>query len=817
MKIPLEWLSEFVDLNNILPETLAEELSLKAFEVEDLEYIGASLKGPLVAGKILEISKHPNADKLQITKTQIAENQEPKQIVCGARNIEVGQIVPVALPNAQVLNRSTGEVLQIKESKIRDVFSQGMLCSASELGLESDTDGILVLPENTLLGTDLIEELKLKPQIVLNVASRSNRGDGLCLQGIARETALCVNRNLKIDYYKQNFEQQFTELTQDLPEIKINNLEFCHQIGFIQIENITIAQSPDWLKEKLKLAGISSINNIVDITNYIMLEIGQPMHAYDLNTLNLQNGLSVQLACQGQTLETLDKQICKLGSKNLLISDCDKPLSLAGVMGGLAGSIQNDTKNILFEAACFVPSSIRASSRSAGISTESSRRFERGTDYNLIKIALLKAVQMVKQLAGGEVKAFGLALNSSLNEQFAINKTINLNLKDFEKLISLSISPSQAQNLLEQLGFAVQIIDNNQISVSVPSFRLNDIKRPIDLIEELARFMGLNQIPFNALPGVSNLLKTDKNLFNLKTSLRAQGYSETISSSLVKPSENQEENTISMKNPLSKDYAQLRTSLIDGLLSAASINTKRQQNQIRLFEVGKAYFAINPQAESNIKQTNTQEILNLGLILSCKGKTANWQNNIQNSADFYELKGILENITNHKLNFLPNSPAQAFGRFDYLLHPNIKAYIQLNGKFIGFLGKIHPLQADKFNISENTFIAQLVLESLLKPRKFKLKELNDNPVLQRDFTIDILENAQISHSEIEKLVKENKLNHLQDISLLSLYKATDGKTSLSYRLCFQADENLNSEIINKQIENLKNSLQKQFPLVSFRE
>ena len=464
-----------------------------------------------------------------------------------------------------------------------------------------------------------------------------------------------------------------------------------------------------------------------------------------------------------------------------------------------------------------MPSSIRASSRSAGISTESSRRFERGTDYNLIKIALLKAVQMVKQLAGGEVKAFGLALNSSLNEQFAINKTINLNLKDFEKLISLSISPSQAQNLLEQLGFAVQIIDNNQISVSVPSFRLNDIKRPIDLIEELARFMGLNQIPFNALPGVSNLLKTDKNLFNLKTSLRAQGYSETISSSLVKPSENQEENTISMKNPLSKDYAQLRTSLIDGLLSAASINTKRQQNQIRLFEVGKAYFAINPQAESNIKQTNTQEILNLGLILSCKGKTANWQNNIQNSADFYELKGILENITNHKLNFLPNSPAQAFGRFDYLLHPNIKAYIQLNGKFIGFLGKIHPLQADKFNISENTFIAQLVLESLLKPRKFKLKELNDNPVLQRDFTIDILENAQISHSEIEKLVKENKLNHLQDISLLSLYKATDGKTSLSYRLCFQADENLNSEIINKQIENLKNSLQKQFPLVSFRE
>lgn len=802
MKIPFDWLAEFVDLDNISPEFLAEELSLKAFEVEDLEYIGASLKGPLVSGKIIEIAKHPNADKLQITKIQIFEDQEVKQIVCGAQNIKVGQIVPVALPNSQVLNRSTGQALHIKESKIRDVFSQGMLCSASELGLESDSEGIFVLPENMPLGINLIEELRLQPQIVLNIASRSNRGDALCLQGIAREAAICLNRDLKTDYYKQNFEQQFADLIRDLPEIKINELHSCYQIGFLQIDNITITESPKWLKDKLKLAGISSINNIVDITNYIMLEIGQPMHAYDLNTLNLQNGLNVKPASDGQTIETLDKQICKLTSKNLIISDYEKPLSLAGVMGGLNSSIQNSTKSILFEAACFETSSIRLSSRSSGIASESSRRFERGIDPNLIKIALCKAAQM----AGGQIKAFGFA--SKITQT---NKQIDLNLKDFEKLISLPISLSQAQSILQKLGFEVQIKSDFQITASVPSFRLNDIQRPIDLIEELARFMGLNSIPFNALPSISKLFQVNTHLFNLKNSLKAQGYTETISSSLVEASYQENSNIIKMKNPLSKDYAQLRISLIDGLLKAASINAKRQKNQIRLFEIGKSYFANADFSELNLKQTSTQEILNLGLVLSCKNKIFNWQGNAQSAADFYELKGIIEIVLNQKLNFLPIDQISQ----KETLHPNIQAQIQLNGKIIGFMGKIHPLQANKFDIPENTFVAELMLEPALKPRKFKLKELNDNPIVQRDFTIDL--EGQIPHADIEKLIKENKLNHLQDISLSSLYKAPEGKVSLSYRLYFQSSENLSSEIINKQIENLKSSLQAKFPQVSFRE
>jgi phenylalanyl-tRNA synthetase beta chain len=821
MKIPFTWLSEFVDLKNIAPQPLAEEISLKAFEVEDVEFVGPNIQGPLKSGRIIEINKHPNADKLQVTKVIVDEGAEPIQIVCGARNIEVGQIVPVALPSAIVINRTNGEPLAIKVGKIRDVESCGMLCSGGEIGLEGG-EGIFQLEANTKIGLDLVEELNLKPQAIFNVASRSNRGDALSLQGIAREVAATLNSELKLDYYGQDYSNNFNKLIHGLEEISstISSSESCTRIGFLKITGVKITESPAWLTEKLKLAGISSINNLVDITNYVMLEIGQPMHAYDASKLNLSGPVFVRAAKNGEKIKTLDEAEYTLTEENLVIADSDKVLAIAGVMGGLDSAINNETVDILLEAACFDSKVIRRSSRLTGISTESSRRFERGTDPELVQIALLRAASLIKELAGGSIKAF--SYTNKLEKP--LTNVISLQLADFERKVGCAISAEKAISILQKLGFKATSQDS-KLEVVVPSYRYKDVSRPIDVIEELVRFYGFNEVESQPLPGASRFLEVTNSVNKLKASIVQQGYLETIFSSLV--SENSQlKNTmvstltekVKMNNPLSKEHTELRTSLLSSLLRAVSGNYKRQQNFIRLFEIGKIYgFSPDKNVNLNERQTNTEETELLSLVSSSKGKSTDWQGSSHSSADFYEIKGLIEQLTERKgkLSFAAVAESEDLP----FIHPKVSAVVNLNGRKIGLLGQIHPKFAKELEVPETTFFAELLLEPLIKTAKLKLKTLSDTPSLQRDFTIDLQEGSTVKHEAIEKLVLDSKLANLQEVKLLNLYKAAKATSySLSYRLVFHSQqESLTSDHINQQITILKESLSQKLPEVSFRE
>jgi phenylalanyl-tRNA synthetase beta chain len=815
MRVPYNWLAEFVDLQDCKPETLMNELSLKAFEVEDLEMIGANLEGPLLAGKICEISKHPDADKLQVTKVQLNSHkpEELKQIVCGANNIAVGQIVPVALPGATVINRKTAEALAIKESKIRGVFSEGMLCSASELGQESDFEGILILSPETELGQNLI-----KPRaVVLNIASRSNRGDALCLQGIAREAAACLGKNLKIDFYSQDFQVKFKQLTQTLPSLKaeIHASEACKQIVFLQIDNVKVKQSPAWLQEKLKLAGISSINNVVDIGNYVMLETGQPMHIYDANKLDLNESLNVRYAEAGEKLQALNDQCYDLQKTNLLIAQKNEVLALAGLMGGLASSVQSQTQNLLLEFACFKPSVIRHSSRASGLASESSRRFERGTDPALIQIALNQAVDLIQQLAGGKLSAFAGAFSTEHSQPPILN--LALNLDNYQKIMGQGIEASEAIKTLNLLGFTSQLQAANSLSVQVPSYRQADITREIDLIEELARLQGLNNLPFIPLPKIKQQIPEPESTAAFKQSLLSQGYTEIISSSLV-PQQPDQKDIINMKNPLSQDHASLRASLVPGLLKTANLNFRRGQSEIRFFEIGKIYHAppVSAVQSLNEKETGSQETAKLAILLASKQQSSNWQGRVLGSADFYELKGLLEILLKSKGNLVFQKPAEA--ELPALAHPGICAVLKFNGRELGYVQQIHPLVAQSYDLPANTLVSELLLEPLLKKQSFKPIQLNDQPILYRDFTIDFAPEAElVEHQQITNLVQKNKLEHLQNIKLLDLYRQ-NGHTSLTYRLVFQApaQERLDGEKISSQIELLKDQMQKQFSQASFR-
>ncbi|MDJ0625028.1 MAG: phenylalanine--tRNA ligase subunit beta [Candidatus Caenarcaniphilales bacterium] len=825
MKVPIEWIKDFVDVSEISPEKIADEISLKAFEVEKIELIGPNIKGPLVSGKIIEIFKHPNADKLQVTKVITENKKDPRQIVCGAKNIEVGQIVPVALPGAQVLDRKTGKKLSIKAGKIRDVESEGMLCSGDELGIESNIDGIYILSNEIPLGIDLIDRMKLVPEVVLDVESRSNRGDALSIQGIAREIAVCFKKDLKLDYYKLGLKNKFSERMKSLPRLsaKIVDSNSCSRIGFLKIKNVQVSQSPDWIKKRLTLANVSSINNIVDITNYVMLELGQPMHAYDSSKVNSKGALKVAFSKNVKGFQGLDEKVYDLNEKHLVISDEEKTLSIAGVMGGLESSVQETTKDIILEAASFSFSKVRSTSRSVGTISESSKRFERGSDPELIEIALYKAAELIKELSGGEVEACVIHESETYKKQ---NQEIVLSLQDYRNMIGEEISSERLIGILEKLGFEITQTSDYSFTVKVPSYRQKDVQRPIDLVEELARFQGLNNIQSKTLPGVSKLLPINSSKQKLKQLLVQQGYLESISSSLVPESSSKgvsllnEQSNIRMKNPLSKDHSELRVSILQSLLSAVALNSRRQNNSIKLFEFGKIY------GFDAISLGKPQEVEALAIVLSTKSKELNWKGNQLTSADFYELKGIVENLCLQKGRLLFKAiqkdsefnNALSNSKLDKFLHPKISSIIQFNGKDIGYLGKLHPQICKELEIFDATYVVELVLESIDRELKVKTTELNDNPILLRDITIDLSNHANFNHSLFEQKIKQAKISSLKNIKVISQYKPIDqDATSLSYRLVFQSESELIGNEINNQIQSFKEKLLKEFSGITFRD
>jgi phenylalanyl-tRNA synthetase beta chain len=804
MKLSLKLLNNFLNLDGISPEELAEKLTMRSFEVEEISHVGHDLKGPILIGKILDIQKHPNADRLSVTKVT-TDGKNELQIVCGAKNISVGQVIPVSLDGAEVVNRQDGSKLKIKKAKIRDIESNGMLCSSGELGIvDGEESGILILSEESPIGEDVINYLSLHKDIVLEVAARSNRGDALSVYGLSKEVSALTGRKLKDLNLKEPSFSKDVEVIQ----AKIEKTEDTYVFYTATIENIVIKESPRWLKSILTSCGVRSINNIVDITNYINFTYGQPMHAYDKSKL-IGKTLNARMSAKGEKITTLDGKERELKEGVLIIADEKSPQAVAGVMGGLDSEVSSTTKTIVFEAAVFSPFKVRRGARAVGLTSEASKRFERGVDSNFTYKAMLKAIEMTLELASDPACPPKVSIISKAGDPVKKELTVKLPKKEIKRVLGIDVETKTIIDLLEPLEFKITEV-KDALDIKIPDHRQQDVQRPIDLIEEIARLYGYDNIPVEAPPSVSSNSKVNSEIEKLKSHFLSSGFSEVYLSSLVgdqitniKEFPFNFDVAIKMSNPLSKEHSVLRQMLIPGLIETLRLNQNHQAAFIRLFEIGRTYFIDKEQKPSD-KDTGVNEIQNIsGLAF---GEKETWLKEKKSKLDyervFFEVKGIVEGL------FAKNHIDYDFERVDLgFLHPSysLKLLLKVNNKVenIGFIGCLHPKLEKKLDFTGPVAVFEIKLPSILeqfKKQKF-FKKISSMPVVERDLTVDI--SKSFDSSQVTNSLKSILSTFVLDIGIVSIYELGNDNKSLTYRISMQGEE---ETLASKQIEDEVNKL-----------
>jgi phenylalanyl-tRNA synthetase beta chain len=871
MKVSLNCLNEFVDIKDVPLKDLVHELTMRAFEVEDYEAFNDSIDERIVLGEILEIAPHPNADKLQVTKTAVGLNADGtkniQQIVCGAKNIAVGQKIPVATIGAK-LKSVKGDFIEIKPSKIRDVESFGMLCGVEELGFSEDEvekikakqgDGIYLFfdpnradIENKALGlplgTTVRKVLGIEEDTVLDIGARSNRGDALSVQGQAREISALLQRPLK--QLTSKGIQAYSSKNADFIEPEITDTKDTSLFYTLNVSGLKVKDSPQWLKDRLNAMGMKSINNLVDISNYVQLTLGQPLHFYDKDKLKGSKLVS-RRANSGESMKALDGETYELSEINLVIADESGPVAIAGVMGGFDSQITAATNNIVIESAVFYPATVRRSARAAGIDSEAKKRFERGVDKINTFNAILMSLDLLSNLAtdGSNAEDSKLTILGNLakagDETLEI-KEVSLSLSQIKRFIGIDLSLLEVQKLLAPLGISyvgetgeVSAINNGVESnqgvasellyiFSVPSFRTKDIQREIDLIEEIARIYGYDNIPAQLPPMQASLEAKEDNIAKeeLENLLIAEGFNQVILSSLVSDT-SVSESAIKMLNSLSKDYSVLRTSLLPSLLKAVSKNYANDRTtDIKLFEFGKTYsYKRDKNAEVGVSQpshsgskydlNDTSEVEKVAVVMARLEKSwTDEQKPLHREKDFYEFKSIIERLYQNvsfttldaestiKKTALNSDPESILTD---LMHPGIAAKVIYQAKEIGYIAKIHPQKVDELELPEKLYFIELEL-----PRKIKSKfgKIIKNPPVERDITVD----AGLGHTyaEIVNGIKKFKSKDLQDIKLLDLYQS-----SFTLRLRWHSEQEYSREQIDAEVVKLKEFLIKELS-VAFR-
>ncbi len=819
MLISLEWLNEYIDLKDVTPEQIAHELTMSGLEVEAIEKIEAKFTN-IVTAEILEIKKHPDADKLSLVT--IFNGTEKREVVCGAQNLIKGAIIPYASVGSKVLDRKTGEQFELKPVKIRGVESQGMLCSDDELGVADqklqEEDGILMLhkifPE-VKAGTDVREVLNIKEDIVFDVAPTANRGDQMSVLGVARELSAIFNKKLtfsKIETDKDLSNPEF--------EVEIIDKDTCKYYAAATLRDIKIKPSPDWIKNRLIASGVRSINNVVDITNYVMLEYGQPLHAFDLNKLN--GYLCVRRAKEGENIVTLDEVERKLTKDSVLIADREKGVALAGVMGGNNSEIDDNTVNIALESAYFTPATNRRSSRSVGHRTDACARFERGVDIENVKPALMRAIGLLIELADAQVIGIAETGNDKLPEM-----PITLRFSEIKRILGIEIEQEKCIEILSNLGFELQGKNELAARFLTPSYRQQDVTREIDLIEEIARIYGYDRIQAT-LPAKTfapTISEESKNLAKINKILLGQGLNEIVTSSLIgEPMLNwaglsyDNENAVKVSNPQSEDHTMLRQSLVPNMLQVIKNNFDNGQKNLMLYEIGRTYIRTT---EPNEKSAGVEERRVLQIGLSGNLNPSKWSG--QKSLDFYSLKGILENIFQE---------LKIEGRIQYRevqntswLHPGKAAQAIILGKepmTIATFGELHPNRKDKFKLNQDVYLAELDLElllSIINNSVSKFKQLAQFPAVYRDMAFVIPDS--VSHQEIAKIIKKSASKLFTGCDIFDVYKGEhvkEGCKSVAYRVNLQDETaTLTDEIVDKEIATIKEGLKKSFAGLEFRE
>lgn len=761
MKFSEKWLREWVD-PAVSTEELVEQLTMAGLEVDSVESADAGLESLLV-GEVVSVDKHPDADKLRVCQVNIGQ-QQPLQIVCGAPNVSAGGKYPLAPVGGSMPGGK-----KIKKSKLRGVESQGMLCSAQELGLSEDHDGLMELPTEALAGQSLRDFLGLDDNII-ELDLTPNRGDCLGIEGIAREVGTLLRSavtTVAVSPVKASIDDRF--------EIDIQAPAACPQYLGRVIRGVdATAATPLWMKERLRRSGLRSLGPVVDVTNYVLLELGQPMHAFDLACLS--GGVRVRYALEGEELTLLDDRTVALNAGTVVIADHDKPLAIAGVMGGLDSGVKDTTTDLFLECAFFLPEMIAGCARSYGMHTDSAHRFERGVDPALQQRAIERATELLLVISGGEA---GPVCTVTSSEHLPVCKPLVLRRERIQRVLGMSPEDAEVADILGRLGMVATEQQDGWL-VEPPGFRF-DIRIEADLIEEIGRIYGYNRLPSVSLQGameVQAVPETDITLMDFCDVLVARGYQEAITYSFVdevmQAQINPDMVPVRLANPISSEMAEMRTSLWTGLLKAVQHNVHRQKTRLRFFEHGLRFYT---QDDGAIQQ----DVMFAGVITGSRFPES-WDGKEQ-PVDFYDLKNDLETLLQlggdtHRFTFSSREhPA---------LHPGQTAAVECAGKTVGWLGRIHPVLAKRLDLSSDTCLFEVQYDSINTSQLTEFKLISRYPSIRRDlaFVVD----ADLQTGVLQAAVKAVAGGLLKQMPIFDVYQGKgieSGLKSIAFGLILQ--------------------------------
>ena len=783
MRISEAWLRESVN-PEIDTNTLVRQLTMAGLEVDSVVPAAYDSR-QVVVGEVLSVAQHPDADRLRVCQVSIGAG-ENLQIVCGAQNVASGIRVPTALIGA-VLNGD----LKIKRARLRGVESSGMLCSEKELGLAEHSEGLMILPQDAPVGVEICEYLKLDDQII-EVDLTPNRADCLSIEGIAREVAV-LN---EIDFSAPEVAQVEVE-HQKAITVSIESQDLCPRyLGRLITGVDPAAPTPFWMRERLRRVGLRSLGPLIDVTNYVLMELGQPLHAFDADRIS--GKIIVRCAKPGEKLLLLNDQEVALSEATLVIADESKPLALAGIMGGRESAVSDNTRNIFLECAYFSPTAIAGKAREYGLHTDSSHRFERGVDPNLQIRAIERASELIVEIAGGQC---GVISETRFDALIPERKPIVLRRDRLEKILGISIDAARVEGILQRLGMQVQSQAQGW-EVRAPSFRF-DITIEADLIEEIGRIVGYDNLPLKIPAMHLDLARMPEawvDLDRIKDLLVARGYREVITYSFVDPDSllriEPEFRPIALKNPISSDLAVMRTTLWCGLLSTAQRNLNRQQSRIRIFESGLKFL----QSDSDIEQKKSLAGLITGPV-----DQEQWAQSAR-PADFYDLKADIEALL-----ALSGQGFEFVAASNSALHPGQSARVMnRDGCSVGWLGMLHPSLEKHFEFDTRVYLFELDLQILQSAAIPKFQPLSRFPQIRRDLALVVAE--EITSSQLLKSVYNNANSLIKNIKIFDVYRGAaleSGTKSVALGMIFQDSSRTlkDSEIdaiVLKILENLQN-------------
>ena len=776
MKFSVNWLREFVDLPDKI-DKLAELLTLAGVEIEGIEQRGAKTDKVIVA-QINESSRHPNADRLTVCIVDDGSGAK-RQIVCGATNYKVGDKVPLALPGAVLKNG-----LEIRKSKLRGVESEGMLCSAKELGFGEDAAGLLILSPEAKIGAPIAD--LFPADTILDVEITPNRGDLLSHFGLAREIAALTSKKLRV----ANLPLRTAAATTS--GIKIGALRECPFYSARKIDHVKVGASPEWLRAKIESVGIRSINNIVDISNFVMLELGQPTHAFDAD--KLKGGINVRLARDGEKFLALDGKTYSLTPENLVIADQECAVGIGGVMGGEETGVTESTRNVLLEAAYFLPASIRRTARTLNLPSDASYRFERGIDPGMILRASQRATELIRKVAGGNpAKEIVVAEKVPPNP-----RDLSLRYSKCNQVLGLAIKPKTVDQILARFGLGKGKSAKATSAWKIPSYR-RDLQRDVDLIEEVIRAHGIDKVSGTDRSRFTPSSAADRS-HDLESSLRerlaAQGLSEARTSKLIpRATIVFAENAIQLRNPLSEDHAALRPSLVTGLLAVLDRNIRAGAERVAIFELGRVF--IPPAAK---------EERHLGILLwGNAASVSHWRTRENRKLDFVDLKGAVESLK------IPALSLRRGEDVDLALTTEILS----GNRAIGFAGQLSAQRGSTISAPGAVFFAELEVDPILSGNETTktFREIDRFPAVTRDIAMIVPE--KLSHAEILRLIENVNEPLLESVQLFDLFSGGESslgpaRKSLAYRLTYRdRSRTLTSEEVSAAHARIRERLQRE--------